>query len=76
MGNRMKKTSLAVCLVMLVTVLTGAAGGEGVIPNQWGMPTETQKPSAGFFFRGGIQWDMSREQVRALEPIEMIERNK
>ncbi len=59
------------------------AFGESAYPaSQWGVPAETVAPitpqpssaSAEFFFRGGIRWNMSREQVRALEPIDLTER--
>ena len=67
------------CLMMIATLLiSGTAGAglaEGAIPNQWGLPAATPTPApAAFFFRGGIQWNMSREQVRGLEPIELNER--
>ena len=61
-------------LALLLLLQMGTAMGEGVIPDLWGLPTVTLQPAA-FFFRGGIQWNMSREQVRGLEPIELTERN-
>ena len=65
------------CLMVILVLIgtTGTGFGEGAIPNQWGFPAATLAPApAAFFFRSGIQWNMSREQVRTLEPIELNER--
>lgn len=65
------------CLTgILVMICTAGNGlGEGAVPNLWGLPAATATPApSAFFFRGGIQWNMSREQVRTLEPIELSER--
>ena len=69
------KRLLCLTGVLVLIGTAGISGGEGVIPNQWGAPAPTATPApSAFFFRGGIQWNMSREQVRALEPIELNER--
>ena len=72
---------MAIILLGLLC-MTAAAGGEGTFPaSQWGIPAETVAPISSqasapdaFFFRGGIQWNMSRTQVRALEPMDLTER--
>ena len=68
---------LCILTILMLTFAAAAGSGEGVIPYLWGAPAETATPapSAAFFFRGGIQWDMSRDQIRGLEPIELTERN-
>ena len=81
---------LSILLLGLVCCIVPACGenaypafGESAYPaSQWGVPAVTvapitPQPSSGsgeFFFRGGIRWNMSREQVRALEPIDLTER--
>ena len=71
------KKRLCFLMIFILSCAAATGLGEGVIPYLWGAPaeTETPAPSASFFFRGGIQWNMTREQVRALEPIELTERN-
>lgn len=70
----MKKAVYFLAVVLLAALLSPAAAcAEGVIPDFWGVPTQTPEP-AGFFFRGGIMWNMTREQVRSLEPFELTER--
>lgn len=70
----MKKTICALLAVLLL--LPAAAGGaDGVIPNLRETPTVTP-PAGTFSFRGGVQWNMTRELVRALETVELTERNQ
>jgi len=72
--DRMKK---ALCLGLAMLLLLSATAGlaDGVIPNLRETPTVT--PAGGAFsFRGGVQWNMSREQVRLLELVELTERNQ
>ena len=70
----MKKLLLLLTAAMLLTPLA-AGSAEGAVPELCGFPTETQTPApAGFFFRGGVLWNMTKEQVRAVEPVELTER--
>ena len=63
----------ALILVQGALLPAGSVLADGAIPNL----RDTPAPSAGIFsFRGGVHWNMSREQVRALEPIELTERNQ
>ena len=65
--------SLALAIFLLCPL--GGSLASGVIPNLRETPTVT--PAAAVFsFRGGIQWNMTRELVRALEPTELTERNQ
>ena len=61
-------------MILLLSV-TGCAMADGVIPNLRETPTAAPE-AASFSFRGGVQWNMSREQVRAMEIVEMAERNQ
>ncbi len=59
--------------MLLIPAAAGAT--EGVIPNMWAQETAT--PAPAFSFRGGITWNMTREQVRSLESgLEMTERSQ
>ena len=72
----MKRKMMILTAVLVILCTAGSGTGEGVIPNQWGLSGETATPApSAFFFRSGVQWDMTREQVRALEPIQLTERN-
>ncbi len=66
----------AALLTGALLVIRAAAGApEGVIPNMWAQEPAT--PAPAFSFRGGITWNMTREQVRSLESgLEMTERSQ
>ena len=69
------KKSLCLLLTLLLLCPLASSLASGVIPNLRETPTVT--PAVGTFsFRGGVQWNMSREQVRALETLELTERNQ
>ncbi len=62
-------------LMLCALLLMSSAAADGFFPNLWGQATAT--PAPAFSFRGGVAWDMSRQQVRAAEPaLEMIERSQ
>ena len=69
----MRKGWILAVLWALVCLI-GVGQGEGAVPYGWGEPAATARP-ASFFFRGGIQWDMSREEVSELEAMELIGRD-
>ena len=61
-------------ILIFLLLLMGSAGAEGVIPPDF-WAKETAAPTAGFSFRGGIAWNMSKEQVRSTEKIELTDRS-
>ena len=61
------------CVLLMMLMLFSVAAADGVIPDL--RPTESPAPAEGFSFRGGIRWNMSREQVRALENMELTDRS-
>lgn len=67
---------LAACILLSSS---GALAG-GAIPNFLAEPTPAPAPSVPsstfFSFRGGIQWNMPRETVQALESVELMEQNR
>ena len=68
----------AICLWLALLMLCPAVSGLaiGVIPNlREEVPAEPSAP-AEFSFRGGIRWNMTRELVKALETVELTERNQ
>ena len=73
-GNMSPRKAFCALLAALLALLTAASGlAGGVIPNL--RETPTAAPAAAVFsFRGGVQWNMSRDQVRALEPLQLTER--
>ena len=63
-----------ICLCLTALLLCPAACGlAGGIGGLWDSPTATPAPYT-FSFRSGIQWNMTRELVRALETQELTER--
>lgn len=62
-------------LVTLLLMLTGGALGNGVIPNFRETAADTSQ-NTPFSFRGGVKWNMSREQVRATDSVPMIEKSQ
>ncbi len=70
----MKKAIPVLCFVILsVCAVSGCFGETGTVPSiRETMQTET---AAAFSFRNGIRWDMTAEQVRALENVPMTERS-
>lgn len=60
------------CAVTILVMFTGTALGSGVIPI-FGDPASSPEP---FSFRGGVQWNMNREQVRAVDTVELTERSQ
>ena len=62
----------SILLVMIISA--SAAYADGVIPNLW--PAEPSAvPAGGFSFRNGICWNMNKNQVLALENVQMSERS-
>ena len=53
--------------------MIGAGSAGGVIPNLREDPVPTPAPGV-FSFRGGVQWNMTRELVKALETVELTDR--
>ncbi len=74
--HRMRVRMTALLLLAVMVLPWAGAGADGVIPNlTWAQPTAT--PAPAFSFRGGVTWNMTREQVRAAEPtLEMTERSQ
>ena len=69
------KRFLCLILVLMLCCLLGTSQAGGVIPNL--RDTPTPEPAAQVFsFRGGIRWDMSREQVKTLESVQLVEQNR
>ncbi len=62
-GIRRRGLIWFLCLSLLCPGFSLAA--EGMIPNMWDQAAAT--PAPAFSFRGGIMWNMNRDQVRALE---------
>lgn len=60
-------------LLILLMLLAGCAAADGVIPDLW--TPETAAPTPAFSFRNGVNWNMSREQVRATENIDLTDRS-
>ena len=67
----MKKRSWILIFLLLIT---NFAGAEGVIPPDF-WAQETVTPATGFTFRDGVSWNMSKEQVRGMEKIELTDRS-
>ncbi len=64
------------CLLLaLLLFIPSVSPASGVIPDLKGGPTATPAP-VFFSFRNGIRWEMTRELVRALESLELTERNQ
>ena len=57
----------------MLMLWAGAGSAGGVIPNLREDPVPTPAPGV-FSFRGGVQWNMTRELVKALETVELTER--
>ncbi len=71
----MKRRGIIWLLCALLVCPGSGLGTEGVIPNMWDQATPT--PAPAFSFRGGVTWNMSREQVRSVESeLEMTERSQ
>ncbi len=69
------KRFCCICLAALMLwSLPGTGLAGGVIPNL--RETPTAAPAEAFRFRGGVQWNMSRVQVRELESMELAERSQ
>ena len=66
----------AVMAALIFLILPAACCCETVsgISDWFSMPTATPSPDA-FRFRDGIRWGMNKQQVQALEPTPMTERN-
>ena len=62
-------------LVTLLLMLTGGALGNGVIPNFRETVADASQ-NAPFSFRGGVKWNMNREQVQATDTVPLTERNQ
>ena len=71
-GKRMKR-ACCLCLAAMLMLWAGAGSAGGVIPNLREDPVPTPAPGV-FSFRGGVQWNMTRELVKALETVELTER--
>ena len=75
----MKKCFSLVLAACILISSSGALAG-GAIPNFLAGSTATPSPAAPsstfFSFRGGIQWNMPRETVQALESVELMEQNR
>ena len=71
----MKKFLCALLAALMLGSAGATAGAGGVIPNLRETPTVPPE-SESFRFRGGAQWNMSREQVRGLETTELAERSQ
>ena len=70
----MKKRAMGLLMTAIMLVYAGA-GASGWIPGMWGEATATPTPAV-FSFRGGVQWDMSTEQVRGMEDLDLMERSR
>ena len=71
----MMKKTLCLGLILFLLLSSGFSSADGVIPNLRSEPTASPTPGV-FVFRGGIQWNMSREAVKALENVELTERTQ
>ena len=59
--------------LLILLLAAGSAAADGVIPDLWAQ--ETAVPAGAFSFRNGVTWNMSREQVRATESIDLTDRS-
>ncbi len=74
MKSRLFASLVSAALALCVLLPPGVSSG-GAIPNLRDTPTAA--PASGAFsFRGGVRWNMSRDEVRALETVELTERNQ
>jgi len=63
------------CILLCAMMIAGCAAADGVIPNLRESATVTPDAQTTVFsFRGGVQWNMSRAQVQALEGGQLTER--
>ena len=69
----MKKWFLSVPALLLCLALLPVSA-LGMAPDGWGEPAATTAPP--FSFRGGVTWNMSRDQVRKLETGSLTERSQ
>ena len=70
----MKRRLLLWCIILIAFAAAGCNAENGTIPSiRETIQTETQTSS--FTFRNGIRWDMTAEQVHALENVPMTERS-
>ncbi len=65
----------ALVLALLLMFPTLALAG-GVIPNLRDTPTAAPEAEAVFTFRGGVHWNMTRELVKSLESLELMEQSR
>ncbi|MBR5960814.1 MAG: hypothetical protein IKZ98_07430 [Clostridia bacterium] len=72
----MRRVAAVILAVLIIIAVTGTVTAETVsdIRDWLSMPTATPAPDA-FRFREGIRWGMSPQQVKALEGVQMTERN-
>ena len=72
-GNRMKKSVLWLMAAFLLLSFQPARASS-LVPEEWGKPAATSVPP--FSFRGGVTWNMTRDQVRQSEGVELTERSQ
>ena len=69
-----KLAAVMAALIFLILPAAGCCETVSGISDWFSTPTATPSPDA-FRFRDGIRWGMNKQQVQALEPTPMTERN-
>lgn len=69
-----KRLLIVLCIAMMTCFTAGSTAETGTIPSIR-ETLQTEQEVKAFSFRNGIRWDMTTEQIRALENVPMTDRS-